>query len=515
MLGVAGVYKHQLKSGTFVTPVRLDQNEEEDIWTFMHTFEVIPNGLQAFYGMAFTNPPIVKMPNLGLKAGEEMDILLRTDGERWRREGHKRLKAFGIVPYFCKPVNEDFVPIIPPVGSGWIETYYDYDDLEQKYLWFWKNQSTPEPAMGIEWIVEHPPTLAGKFTSPAKSLLMTWKDLKLVRENAQRVDHINSHLPIFVEKNPPKNRPGEDALTSMSFGDVEEGFVDEELHEREARKQIMERSALEKALLYAYSKNTGSDVANMLRPPLWSEQELDRQKREGNLWYGRSVILPDHCKAVQLQGLKQTRDPMPILAWLSQWGGALVDFPIEMLASQHSRTKDNSEMTLRYANERINDVLTRWEGYYKTMLLQCYGRRFKAQQKSLQRKVILSRRKAMTRKELLELSQLFDVTVEMKYTPLTTMEQVEQLWRNGVINQETYAKRATNLIKLPEGDIDIAKQELVYPGTVQELKMKQKYAPKKDQGIGSKRSASGAPSSSSGSDPKPKKKKVTPSTTSQ
>ena len=486
------------QAGTFTQPKKLNQREQTDIWEMMHDSFALFRGIEAFYGLAFCNPPQIKMPNLRLKQNKDVDILAKTVMETWRRDVYKRLRAFGLVPYVLKQVNEDFVAVVPPVDSGHIETFYDYKKMEQGYLWFWKNATDMEPAKGIEWIVEHPPTLCGAFTSPAKSLLMIWKDIKLTIGDAQRINHITSHAPIFLEHNPPKNKPGEDHLTGMSFGDVEEGFVDEELHARELNRQIMERGALNKALLHAYAKNRGSDSIASARPEMWNEDQIERYKREGNMWYERAVPLPDHWKITQPNPPKIARDPTPLLIQFNQMASAVVNFPIEMVISQHANKSANIEMTLLAASSRANDVLSRMEEYFRIMILQTYGRRFKAQKADLRARVRFMRKKSMSLKELLELSNLFHVEVRMTCTSLTTQDDLERLWRNGVINQETYARHSAALVGLPETDVDVQKQELVFPGTVQELKMQKKFAPKPTQGASAapKRPPSSSPSSS-------------------
>lgn len=488
-------------TGTFARPVALDAREQADIWDMFHESPALTVGIEAFFGLAFCNPPQIKMPNLRLKQNDDLEVLAKTVLETWRRDVYKRIRAFGVVPYLLKAVNDDFVPIVPPVESGHIETFYDYKNHEQVFLWFWKNQTSVEPAKGIEWIVESPPTLDGKFTSAGKSLLMLWKDIKLSTTNAQRIDHITCHAPIFMEHNPPKNKPGDDVLTGMAFGDVEEGFVDQELHARELNHQIMERGALNRALLHAYAKNRGSDAIGSSKPELWSEDDVDRYKREGNLWYERAVPLPDYWKISQPTPPKMARDPIVLRQEFNQLASAAVNFPIEMLFSQHANKTGNAELLLRAANERIKNVLTRFEEYYRTMIIQTYGRRFKAQKEYLKARVHFMRKKPMTLKENLELSQLFKVEVKMICTSLTTQEQLEGLWRNGVINQETYGRHSSALIGLPETDMDIQKQDLIFPGTVQELKMQQKYAPKPQNGEGK------GPISSSGTKESPTKKK--------
>ena len=504
--------------GIFKTPIRLNEREEIDIWDMLHNYPTFQIGISAFFGMAFCQPPEVKMPKLRLKAGEDMEILLKTDIEKWRRDVYVRLKAFGIVPYFIESVNDEYIPIVPPTFSGYIKTYYDYHKKEQKYEWYWNDQISTDSARGIEWIVEYPPNLDGTFTSPAKSMLRLWKDYKLTMDDAQRVGHMTSRLPIFLEKNPPKNKPGDDALTGMAFGDVEEGFVDEQLHERAQRLDIMERSTLNKAMSYVNSKNRGvSDSISVSSPALWSEKELERQKREGNNWYDRSVALPQYIKAVQLLAPRMSRDPIQISTRIDQLSGAIVDFPIDMVFSQHASKTANSEMTLRYANERIKDVLGRFECYYKKMLLQCYGRKFKAEQTKWARNIVLQRKKPMSRQEYLELSNLFEVQVIMACTPLTNMQQIETMWRNGLITQETYAKHAAGLLNIPKSDLEIQKIDLIYPGTLQELKMKQKYAPKIYQNSGTKRdkqettTPESDPNNNNNNDREPKRRKKTPS----
>lgn len=486
-------YSHQLKNGNFVTPVRLNEKEEIDITNMLTKLEGVKDGFNSFHGHAFSKPPEVKMPKLGLKAGKHMQNLLDGKGETWRREAHIRLNGYGLVPYMFKVVGDSYYPTIPPLGTGHIKTYYDTDELEQKYLWFWNNQSDPKPAMGIEWIVESPPTVSGHHTSIAMSVLESWKDRTLTIQNSQRVDHQISHGPLFLEKNPPKNKPGDDQLTAMSFGDVEEGFVDNEIQERDARRQVMDMGALDRALLHAHSKNTGETFSSASKPPLWSEDEIDRQKREGNTWYSRSVALPEYWKVTQTTAPRGCRDPLPISQRLDQLVGGLVDFPVQVLTSRSGKTHDNSAIILKIANNRTRDILTRWKGYYKKMLLQCYGRNFKAQQKNIRKRVFLARRKPMSDLELLELQDIFEITVEMPFTPLTTPEQVEKLWTSGVINQETYAKRVIELTDMREEDMDITKLDLIYPGTIQELKMKKKYAAKANQsGVKKQDNESGA-----------------------
>ncbi len=498
-----------LGMGSFATPKRLNQREEADIWEMVHEAPAITIGIEAFFGLAFCNPPTITMPGLGLKQSKDVELLSRTVLEVWRRDVYKRLRAFGVAPYLLKAVNEDFVPVVPPVDSGHIETYYDYKKHQQMFLWFWKNQTDTEPAKGIEWIIESPPTLAGEFTSAAKSLLMMWKDIKLVTANAQRMDHITTHAPIFLEHNPPKNKPGDDALTAMSFGDVEEGFVDEELHARDLNRQIMERGALNRALLHAYSKNRGADAIGSMKPEMWSEDDIDKYKREGNMWYERAVPLPDYWKVTQPAPPKMTRDPVVLRQEFNQLASAVVNFPIEMVISQHAQKSANSEMTLLAANSRVNDVLARMEEYYRTMIMQTYGRRFKAQQDNFAAKVMLMRKRPMTLKENLELSAMFQVEVKMTCTSLTTQDDLERLWRNGIVNQDTYGRHSSALVGLPEADMDIQHQNLIFPGTEQELQMQQKYAPKKegDSKTKTKKKRKITPPSSK-SAPKKQKKKI-------
>lgn len=98
-----------------------------------------------------------------------------------------------------------FVPVVPPIEYGFIETYWDFEKNRRGYFWVWSASDNGsrgiEPFMG--WIVFDEPT-GNKFQSDVSTMIPMYQELQLAKKAAIDRSNEEADRKYVVEKTESK-----------------------------------------------------------------------------------------------------------------------------------------------------------------------------------------------------------------------------------------------------------------------------------------------------------------------
>lgn len=153
-----------------------------------------------------------------------------------------------------------YVPVVPPMDEGFIETYWDDAKNQRRFFWSWN--STHKNSFGIEpymlWLVFEEPT-HDKFQSDVATLIPIYQEVQLAKKTSIDRAKRESEQTFIVEKIESKLRPKEDdALSGANYVPMMTGQT---TNERSAYSSLnlneAEIMAREREMLYApHLRNT-------------------------------------------------------------------------------------------------------------------------------------------------------------------------------------------------------------------------------------------------------------------
>jgi len=278
--------------------VRLNEEQVQDVYEMYHNVPYITVSRHAFITMVLDCPPEVKLKKH--KQVEQTLFISDIMKEYYLPFSHQVydwIKMFGIYPWYSEKISgtEFSVPIIPPIGSGYIKTHLNAKH-KQVYMWFWDDDMKNGYDKRVKFRFKSnssKPDIKGNLRSSIKSTLNEYKTIRLVQESTEIAAYNQARPQHVFEYKPPRNAPGDDNLTTLdSFGEDIAGIVQKQQEHLRLKKAGIRTDALKYSVMQSIAMNQGVQMRFGAQPILRSES--------GNtVWERRNASLLD--KAIPLQ----------------------------------------------------------------------------------------------------------------------------------------------------------------------------------------------------------------------
>lgn len=461
----------------------LNRKQQDDIELMKRNIPAWHSGQQATKGWAFCHPPEVEWPGVGTVNSEAFKELLVDHYMDFRWETNTRRIEYGIMPWTVKTLKDGRrIPVIPPIGTGTIKQYYDFEEKEWVYHWFWRDSPTPgEPDLDVYFKVWHKPDIYGNYTSPAASALRAWKLALEASLAGERAMYHGSRMPYFLVHAPPKGRPGDEKF-KMNFADEEDLEMERDAHNRELEKGVMSRNAVRAAVAESIAQNRGGSSRQITEsrfktPIINSESYMEAEEREGDGVLDRLVYLDDHWNIANAQPPVLLINPLDYEKRLEQIAASLVDFPLSMVIEQHAQHAGNFDAQITFARDRMKWIILDMNRFLEQVIVKVHEKELRKLYVNAAKSEILRQNKPLPAAELKGIHRAFHrPKVSQKCTPLMTFEQAKAIWESGLVSQETFAKHASHIHGFDEEEIEIT--QLKRPAEIElaQLEMSQQQA---------------------------------------
>ncbi len=430
--------------------VALDPAETRDIWEIFHRNTFMNVSRNAFIAMVLHTP--LKITLAGVSMNKELVILFELYWTDWMISKYDWLQCFGVAPWFIQNVSGTHhrFPKVPKFNSGHIETYLD-SHHNQQFKWFWKDGG--EDKSFFFDLKSHAPDVDGHYTSPISTLLNEWRTVKIVRESIEIASYRQARTQHVFEFHPPKNVQGDDNLINLeSFGDNIACTVMSQQEGLQNAKYSIRADELQRSLASAAASNRGLKARFGVQSFLKSEGQDQRWERENaNVLENGIPLRPDYSyKPVPSPNVHANLPD--ICARFDRMTSAILDVPLSIIEAMGGKTTANVQGGFRFLNERVKD----WQEYYKRStkraFLILYGDEL---QKDLNHRarIIHSQRPDIV------LNMYIDthVEVEMAYTPIANVADIERLHETGFMKKKVAGAHIFNVLGMPLSDLHVTK----------------------------------------------------------
>ena len=456
------------------TEVRLDPAATQDIIELYHTTPSIKMARDAFVSMVFCGAFKVIMKTLPLQNNRELEILIELYWVRWQRDVYDWIKMFGVAVYYFKRVSKSnhFIPIVPPVGSGYITTYMTRDH-EQRFKWYWMGEVRVSEDTGVHWVLsDHLPTIHGQYRSPVHTLLPDFRGLRDFRRDARTASFGRANPPFIYEHRPPKGGPHDDNLIMLdAFSDKSAGAVLDMEGNLQKRKARISSQNLFDTISRAHMRNMRASLARTVRrrgPFKASEDVFDKWEDENPGFYTRAVPLAAHHHYVSPAQPGVVVDIEKIALRLDNAAGGIMDYPMNMINPQSgSRSAtSNVQSNLRFINEKIKWALAFFSSITKRAFLISYGQ---VLQRGLNEFVRL-RRKNFGPRAMMDLHVELEVEIEMSCTPIISLDDLDWIHNKSLMRKRDIGRHALHNFAIPLKELHVTEWPDMVP---RELLIKQ------------------------------------------
>lgn len=427
------------------TETHIIATEVQDVFEIYHKHPYIKTTRDAFMSMTLHSPPVITFHRKGANsiedATDELKLILKMYYVPFLEDIYDWIKTVGVCPWYFETIRDTGhrVPIVPPVGSGYIVTLLN-DKHKQEFRWYWNDGGKYDRKMYFEK-KDHIPTLNGSLTSPISSLLQEWKTLKLVRQSTEMVAYRQARQQHVFEYHPPRNQVGDDNITTLeSFGEKIAGGVMMAQERLQDAKITVRTDALYRAMLETSAANRGMQRKFGTGPFLRSEEHGDQWERENASVIDYALTMKPDFSYKPVPTPKLDIKLQEITQRFDHAASAVMDVPLQMIDSS-GRVSTNMQGIMRFVNERIKEWLSFFEQVTKKVFLLSYG---KILEESIQRQPY---------KMLRHLTTDQSVEVHIPVTPVATYADLKQAYKDELYKKETFAEHAFNALGLPAEDI--------------------------------------------------------------
>jgi hypothetical protein len=428
----------------------LDKHQGDDLYELFHAVPVIQNSYTIFTHITTSCPPEINVN--GIKDAklfdDEFDLIVVMYWLPYFREVYKRLKIFGICPWYFVPLQgtQYRIPIVPPYNSGYITTYMDKNH-RQRFKWYWDG-SKDDFKMNFE-LEDGGPNIDGTHQSVLCSLLSLYRVIKNVSKCSVIVHHRQAHPESIIEYNPPRNVTGDDDLVTLSKWPEEiAGTINKNLMRFKQRKLTLQKSELNRAIQKA-------TVENLLRegpmPLTFSETRGEQNERHQSGLIQQSVILPPFYSYKAVQTPKLDANITQMYEMLTKQAQLTMDVPSTLSEQQTSKTKAAASNSLRVFNETVKYWLRFFENLTLKAILSEYGTTIQTHLDDLVRR----RTSMLTEGKFLKMNAEVDIKVEMRCLPILSQVQLEQYYMQGLLEPKTYVRHVAANTGIPESELKI------------------------------------------------------------
>ena len=262
--------------------------------------------------------------------------------------------------------------------------------------------------------------------------------------------------------------------------------MERDRHNRTLDRGVMSRNALDAALQESAARNHGRSGLNGAAPAAYvnhqpllnSETLIDVEKREGNNVLDRLHYLDAHFEVQHVPQPVLPVNPLEYTTRADQVCAALVDFPMSMVIEQHAQHTGNFDAQITFCRDRMKEVSVRLNAALKRVLLDVERDRFKAMFNSNVAALVDGYGSMpLNDEQLIEMwDDLRGFDIDQQCTPLTTLEQIQQLYDNAFIAPETAAERMCHILGMPPSDVSVVAVKRQAEIDTERLELDQKVA---------------------------------------
>jgi len=414
------------------TEIPLNTREMLDIIEAYHKIPYVHVARDQFISMVLKSPPQISLKNknkFDITTNEFEQILIKYYIP-WLSSMYDWIKMFGICPWYFKKIEGNHrVPVVPPIGAGYITTYLSKKH-EQKFKFYWDEKEKNAANVYFETDGHLPMVLNGQLTSAMSTLLFEYRSAQILRNSLQTSWYQQARQQHVFEYHPPKNIPGDDNLITLeSFGETIAAQVVSSQENLHNHKMKIRKSVLESSLKQSEYKNKSIGFGH-------SESKEDILNRGEASIIEHGIPLPADYVYKSAHAPQVHGDYVNTMQRLDRLASAVMDIPLNFVESSNAKTTATVQGSVRFVNEKIKQWISLFETVTKKAILLSYG--------------------ATIQENIYPLFVADEITVIIPSTPVIDGDSVRQLWIDGMMSQKTAAKYVFNLLGLSEQDITIA-----------------------------------------------------------
>lgn len=376
-----------------------------------------------------------------------------------------------------------FVPIVPDIFSGYIETYLD--NLQQTYRWTWNDDVGTALAGRIDprmcWIVTDPPTLRGDLTSTISVLLDDWKHIRHLYTADAIVAHQLAHPMHVVEFHPNLNHAANSQYEGQTdrflYGSTFDRYSAtagpmasplEQVQEFRARNQQDVTDAMEDIGLpgasdhligtipRSYRYEAALRVHQLNRPHLYPNVTIGGDSGgRGPRFDGTEVTLQPYehyvsptkpqAGGANLQAIRERFDRIV---------AAIVDFPLELAmtstsSSSATKTTGGGHDLRDFATNRIRALSKQFAEFVETAWKEAYAPVFVHARSTVETAVVRLQHRKPNAEELKFMEDQFKMTVTFPRLPSITFGELSEYYKHGFVDEDEFYRFAVDHIGLP------------------------------------------------------------------
>lgn len=418
------------------TEVRLNETQVCDAWAIYFQLPVIHLAQNAFNGFTMQSDPIVELISLQQVNSQTLTYLINEYYKPYLMEQRKWYKVIGVHPFYFEKIRgtDDYIPRTPSVGSGYIAIKCGRNNV-LTYQWVWNDTGGGADTKVYFNVGPNAPLCDGTLVSPIMSLLKDWKTTCIVRDANELVSYQQSHQQFIFEHHPPRNVVGDDNLTTLEeFGDTVAQTVIRQQETMTNFKFKVKTDALYDAVNDVAARNYGMKKKYGKSSFINSEGLSDTWERQNASLVERGIPLKTDFYFKSVPQPHVTADFKFLCHRLDYMAAFVMDFPLQLIESSSGGSNKglgNFKANIEFLHGRIKDWCRIYEESIKRVIIMVYGTDIGN---------LLKRMNA-------ELS--LEISVHIPVQPKATLEELQLLHTEKVIDSHDYREYSRKLLDLP------------------------------------------------------------------
>lgn len=434
--------------------VALDYESVADIVKMYQSIPAIVVARDSFLSMVLCGPFTFSIPKLGLHSNKDMETVITRFWLPFLRKVYDYRKLLGIVPYYFEKHGLDSVPVVPPIELGTISVMVTKKH-KLKYIWRWNHGFQQEEEKKMFWIVgDNPPSRDGTIRSPLASLLPQYRTLLILQRSLEIVSDQCARPTHILEYRPSPTTAKNDDLTTLvaNFGEKAAGMSkarQEAARSHEIRVRTAELIKQTQMMQESNILNSGGVASKKL---LWTDLTSDVAERmDSGLTTRMFPLRPDYYY-VSPQKPTVVADYQAHLHAFNTMASAVMDFSLELIQPMGSARSQNIKGAERFENERVKETI----GFFTSVVRDALVIAYEKELKETFEEVRKWRTHNGDPQSVAELFPELDVEVNMSCTPFVQYEELKQMWMDGLMDKESFAGHAFQMLSLPSDQMNVS-----------------------------------------------------------
>lgn len=454
--------------------VSLDAATQADVRDMFLSIPSIRIARDSYLAMVLCGPFSFSIPKLGLVSKSDMQTIIAHYWMPWQRKVYDWVKQLGICPYYFKRLknNKDHqVPVVPDMELGFITVSVNKDH-EVEYSWYWNHGRVSERDSRMYWVTsDHRPDKNGRLHSALATLVERYRTLRIM-QSAQETATTQAARPTHLFEYIPKVNNQNDNLGHLvaDFGEKAAGMSKLRRDMQTNRDIQVNTKQFQSQMARTHLANRNIAKANVNLTATWTDMPRDALDRMDNGLATRSVPMRPDFKYVSVKEPHMIGDLWKAQETFDTIAAALMDFAVEFIRPTGSARSQNIKGSERFENERIKEGLNFFKSITQAALVIAYKDQFEDAFEGIRQWRVS--RKGGDPYSIAELYPELDVQVDMSCTPMTSYEELKEMWTDGILNKDDFAMHAFHMKALPKEQVSIAKEPDRVPDSVLGVKDK-------------------------------------------